>query len=97
MIPMLYNPADETLRDPQTLAIVGRGRLLDPRRGPYGTLTAAILSLPGQWTPREAFAQLQRSTIQSLSSMASQLARDGKLRVIRRGNAGRASIYQVKG
>ena len=83
------------LHDPVTGHVIGAGYVLRAGRAAYGSLTQALLSLPGTWTAQEAHARLGLSTRQSLSSLASWLCRHNRLLCVRKGQAGRGAIYQT--
>ena len=91
---------DETtdvLTDPTTGQPVGRAYLWTPGRSDYGSLSAALMALPGQWTPRQAQQQLGKSSVGSISALASHLCTQGRIRRLRRGGQDhRPAVYAAK-
>ena len=92
-----HDARTDALLDPATGQVVGRAHIYVTGRSEYGSLSAALLALDGQWTGREAWQRLgQRSNVQSIRSLASHLHRLGRLRRLRSGSPTRPAIYTVQ-
>ena len=87
--------ADGVLHDPDSGREVGRGYLwkkVVPT--PYGSLLQRLLTVPGEFTYRDAAAYLHLLP-QNASSMLAYMARQGYVRVVRPGRHCRAAVYTV--